>query len=155
MLFFARMFFPEKLLVSIFFFKFASENKNSLKSDIKLVKMNKQLIVKVAFSVLFAFGAVYGAVKEYQALNDDTRLNDVLLENVEALTDDEHSTTPTKKCTRATLTAPCYEYVFMGYKPGTTTPIYTYMETHRKITAVEEYVPNGPEECFHDTVTDC
>lgn len=109
-------------------------------------------IVKIAFSALFVSCAIYGGVKGYGAFCHTQDMGGVLLENVEALTDGDQ---PKEICTRMATSAPCYEYVFMGYEPGTTKPIYTYMETHRRITSVVEYVPNGVEECRHDKVTDC
>ena len=114
---------------------------------LSLMKKNKYLL---AGSAVLAFLAAVGGYRAYTS-NCANECSGLLMENVEALAYDENT-----KCTRAIRTEPCYEDVFMGYYPNSTRPIIVKMQTHVRISDIEEYeVKSAAEVCLHDAITDC
>lgn len=111
----------------------------------------KKNILKSIFISTFVVTLFCWGLSLQHSDTDNEIISDLLLENVEALTQGDD----VLKCTRAITFEECYQ-TYTYYLPNGE-KVTQKIATHMRITAVEEYEveTNSPVSCLHDYVTPC
>lgn len=101
--------------------------------------MKKKIVVSVCLAAIFVVGGICVNLFNFVGQSGD----ELLLENVEALTDDEIKTEP-KICHKAISSCTCYRQGGYGKQ-----------YCNVSILAVQEYVCESPLNCIDVSVTPC